>query len=236
MEYRQECAAGRLVGFIWVTFDTGRIMAKATNGTATASDGRTSHARNGQSQSDTVSTGPVITLAGDGAQAAPSEPAPSSIVLSAEQYNTLADFLINHTDFAGFELAKKSTNDWIDKVKEMSGAARFGVDVEGRAANTPSTSREDSGISLTQTAGAAGEKHAREEASTPHVNVLTGIRKKRKVEQETTTSDSPHNGASSLPIAESKQEKQPISSGGTSDGARTLSAGLVRKKPKVTSV
>ncbi|KAK5941042.1 hypothetical protein PMZ80_006319 [Knufia obscura] len=234
MEYRQECAAGRLVGFIWVIFDGGRVMAETTNGAATASDGRLSDVPNGHAQPDNPRTPPIKTLPDDATRSPPSTLAPASIVLSAEQYNTLADYLINHTDFAGLELARKSTRDWIDKVRELSGASLFGVDVEGQAAavGTLSSSREDSGISLSQTG--AGEKHGRDEteAEGPRVNVLTGVRKKRKVEGEGRNGDDVHDGTSGVGIVDDKQVEPDAIPGVNGDGARTLSAGLVRKKPK----
>ena len=230
MEYRQECAAGRLVGFIWVVFDTSHLEAKAANGSALAPRnpdlGTTDDRASAVTDPTALSTDPPSKTH----EPAPTSLAPASIVLSAEQYNDLADFLVNHTDFAGPELAKRSTKDWINKVREISGAQSFGIDVEGQVPATPPPLRQDSAIAVTQDAGVLGQKHNRDDVEAPKVNVLTGVRKKRKVERETTT----NSDGSGVPNANQRQEDRNNEPGTSSGEVRTLSAGLVRKKPKVS--
>ncbi|KAK5106053.1 hypothetical protein LTS08_000169 [Lithohypha guttulata] len=181
MEYRQECAAGRLVGFIWVIFD------------------RTDRGRPAD----------VITL-------------------TSEQYLELSDLLINKTDFAGIELAVKSTREWIDKVKELSGASKVGVSVEGQLPLQPDHRPSE------DQAAAQGSGTISDMVNIPSVHILRAVKKRKRVsdgrgEKNPTTNDLAHGsvkindqpGAQAAPQATS------------SDAANLLSTNLVRKKSKL---
>ena len=233
MEFRQECAAGRLVGFIWVTFGDEDSVPRAGNGMVSGSHSPTLDVLEPHDHANMDNLVLPKLLHSDAAEQALAELAPASIVLSAEQYNSLADFLINHTDFAGIELATKSTNDWIAKVKELSGAEKFGADVEGRL-RSPQTLREDSGVAIMDETIVPGLKHARDVPELPKVNVLTGMRKKRKVEDSRPADDSVLVNASIATAASSKQNGPLDTNHDTGEAVRTLSAGLVRKKPKAS--
>ncbi|KAK5080106.1 hypothetical protein LTR70_008797 [Exophiala xenobiotica] len=248
MEYRQECAAGRLVGFLWIFFTTNDATAKTANGLAPFSSKPDSELSRDHAQPDEDLTTMPAALDSNAAHPAPSELAPTCVILSAEQYNTLASFLLNHTDFAGPTLAHTSTQAWIAKAKDLSGAATFGVDVEGRAhipAPAASAVRADSGVAMMrETEPGVGQKHARDESEADSrsvkVNVLTGIKKKRKAEGERSAVSNGHGptltGGNGIVSADDKQEKLPSTEMADGEGApvRTLSAGLVRKKQKVS--
>lgn len=254
MSYRQECSAGRLVGFIWLVFSPGQsahtslnLLEKTghTNQPAEASarsklpTPESSQLRENDNREPGVQLGPNS----EGAEkmqspplsspiggsetaaeaAAPSmedhgngslaNPTPSTeqsasatnegyaketqgdIVIDAGQYQSLSDYLLA-SDFAGEDLAAESTRGWVQKALELSGAAAFGRPIQGECTLSLSTGAE--------------------QAPAQQVNVLTGVRKKRKLDN--VLEDSPaasQDGAASGPPA-----------------INSLPAGLVRKKAK----
>jgi len=107
---------------------------------------------------------------------------------------SLMDLLLQ-SDFAGDEPAGESTRGWIQKASELSGTAAFGRPVHGERVLAQPTGHEATPV--------------------PQVNVLNGIRKKRKAENPESGGMVPEIGGSSSVAA-----------------VNTLSAGLVRKKPK----
>ncbi|EXJ91685.1 hypothetical protein A1O3_00235 [Capronia epimyces CBS 606.96] len=254
MSYRQECSAGRLVGFLWLVFpssqsahaplnlleETGKMrdsvkLSTQTNQSTPRSvqvleydslnsgvqpDGgsrsieapkppRASSPRSG-SQTDPTTVARLGNEAGKGslttAVASAEQPMPTisiestkgtqgQIVLDADQYQSLLDWLLQ-SDFAGEELAAESTKGWVQKALELSGGAVFGQPINGeRPLTLPK---------------------AHEPAAAQHVNVLTGVRKKRK--------------------ADSMMEARPaFSEGGPTSrqaSVNTLPTSLVRKKAK----
>lgn len=218
MEYRQECASGRLVGFIWVTF--GAEHDEDTPATRISAEQEADTASTPQTATTPLKSGSVpINL--------DLQQRPEHVTLTAQQYNILADYLINNTDFGGLLAANKSTQDWVAKVKELSSVSDFGVDVEGIRAIPASAN--SSAVAQLDGTGVAGAKHARTESNGPPIKVLTGVRKKRKVEEASNAvvpvgeESGKANGTSvSAPLEET-------------EGVRTLSAGLVRKQPKKES-
>ncbi|RVX72998.1 hypothetical protein B0A52_03351 [Exophiala mesophila] len=229
MSYRQECSAGRLVGFFWMVFppsqreDTSLVGIDArvplpqpsildranvhgfSNaviqidpepyiGVSNTSDLATSSIPTELSQNGpTEQHGLEHDAVGDRSRKYEST-TKGELVLDGGQYQALMDYLLQ-TDFAGSELAEEHTSGWISKALEISGAARFGQTIRGEMALKAS-----SHIS-------APNNHV-----TPAVNLLTGLRKKRKAEQ-----------ASEISEVET-EVPQPM--------AKTLATGLVRKKPK----
>ncbi|KAJ9661537.1 hypothetical protein H2198_001917 [Neophaeococcomyces mojaviensis] len=258
MSYRQECSAGRLVGFVWVVFagqdqtdalsdgqadttlTTDIAQPAACQASVQRKNSLPSASKYDQPQGVVTANSPTVTSLPFSAHTMPSVQFtefisdPGSVRLSIESYNTLADYLVNTTDFAGIEVARKSTREWIEKVKELAGVPEVGVEIEGRLSlpvaqaiihNRPS----DSGIVEPQT----GSKHTRTESSGTSVNVLVGVRKKkRKIEGDV-------NGSNDLPPNGMARADQPVEKSlpaadkdGEVNGAQTLSTRLVRKRPK----
>jgi len=229
MEYRQECAAGRLVGFVWVTFGAVSDEPATASTVSAVSDTSTPHLPDGHAQPAKAHTTPPAASEHDDA----TYQAQRSITLSAPQYNTLAAYLLNDTDFAGRALATTSTTDWIAKARELSGAAAFGADVQGRApAPAPAPAAPALGVATGPDGDGADPQHTRDEASDVRVNVLTGIRKKRKAADSTGGADGKaehlRGGAHAATATNADTDT------GSGEGVRTLSAGLVRKKPKAS--
>lgn len=236
MSYRQECSAGRLVGFVWLVFSSDEETQAALSdlkqdGEAAVSqellvDSSVLTPMNSQLEENGISK-PTIPLdlqspppssplqavltalppIPDAAPPVPPVPTEIStstatektkgeIVVDASQYQSVMDFLLQ-TDFAGDTLASENSRAWVQKVLEFSQTTEFGRLVHGCDAQVS-----------TQSNGSVN-------ASASQVNVLTGIRKKRKADilESTTTQD------------ESKALD-------TVSAATTLSASLVRKKPK----
>jgi regulator of Ty1 transposition protein 109 len=231
MSYRQECSAGRLVGFLWMVFSPGKSSDETLNdleqpsqqGAAMKTDlitpGNSQQVENDligarllplhdPSPSDGLYSPPASSpihlpelrpggwtsgnsssmFSDAGPQQAPEmvNVTKGELVLDEGQYDTLMEFLLQ-TDFAGEALAEKSSRGWIDKACELSGVTSFGLHICGEH-DLPQPGPDQPS---TQTS--------------PCVNVLTGI-KKRKAEQS---------------------EPQPPST-----AINVLSAGLVRKKAK----
>lgn len=230
MEYRQECAAGRLVGFVWVVFD--RIAESSQDELGQGIEASVTHTTN---RSETVAADSLVQPQ---QMHDPTKASLGSVLVTNEQYITLSDLLINTTDFAGAELAVKSTSEWVNKVKNLSDLQDFGIDIEGNKMRLPVLSGQAS--TSTQITSTTGSKHPRDDSSVV-VNVLTGIRKKPKVMSEapssTTDSTAIANGHATTSLESvSKTEKSDEKAGSNGSngvsGVKTLSAGLIRKKPK----
>lgn len=208
MAYRQECASGRLVGFIWLTF-----------GDLPIHDARKHPPTKGKEKSevnvtDRAAHHPSIqeTATADAVKTDP-RPATNIVVLTSEQYITQADFLLNNTDYAGKALAIKSTKEWIAKVEELGGVSNFGIDVCGPKSGGRQPDQLSTRIPAVN--GTPDEK--------PKVNILTGIKKKRKVSEASNNI---------VPVTTSFVASDEVSPAVNPNAVRTLPAGLVRKKPK----
>lgn len=213
MSYRQECSAGRLVGFIWMVFSRGQtdhlslgavenpcqttIPAKPQLITPESSQLQDNGVGEAQLphqhvsmiaalnsppfSSPTQSPAPVRqkthenAVTGskqvDSAIGQPSNPdkdliesTQGEIVVDAEQYEHLMDFLLE-TDFTGEENAAENSRGWINKTLEISKASAFGYSIRGELvlAESPQTRPEN--------------------PTSQPINVLTNIRKKRKADQ-----------------------------------------------------
>jgi regulator of Ty1 transposition protein 109 len=247
MSYRQECSAGRLVGFLWLVFFQGQAKyaarrelqqieyteksSKPTVQPSLLTPGNSQQLENGAPDLEPQVSSTLYTLPSLNSPPPSSPiqdetgPTPSQIiehhsdvsaaplvaedslfpvigqtrgeiVFDATQYQALMDHLLQ-TDFTGEESAAAASRGWIDKALELSGATSFGRPVLGCA--TP----------------VLAESAAAVDASSAQINVLTGVRKKRK--------------------ADVIEDAATRSNGGESAGlpaVNTLSAGLVRKKPK----
>ncbi|KIW92883.1 uncharacterized protein Z519_06732 [Cladophialophora bantiana CBS 173.52] len=247
MSYRQECSAGRLVGFLWLVFSRGqtehvaRSELEQTGQTENLSKTPTQlslitpenpHQRGtGVTEPDppTATALKMITEPGSPPSSSPVQPEPGSntleqiqnanqgvpapargersmssatkdtrgeLVMSVNEYQALMDHLLQ-TDFAGEGLAADSTRSWIDKAMELSKVASFGRPIHGRAAPVLAQPPVPDIVSSTQ------------------VNMLTGVRKKRKA-------DTMENGTTAV---ESTLPTSALT-------ANTLLSSLVRKKPK----
>ncbi|OQU98583.1 hypothetical protein CLAIMM_04343 [Cladophialophora immunda] len=248
MSYRQECSAGRLVGFLWLVFS--RSQANHPTLSQLEQTGQTENFARPPTHSSLVTpvnsqqyetgvTDPNAPTASDlkmiaepnsPPSSSPIHPEPESkpldqmqntdrgapapepaeksmlptigetrgeLVIGTTQYQALMDHLLQ-TDFAGEALAADATKSWVDKALELSMVASFGHPIHGRAAPVlvPST--------------------APDIVSSARVNMLTGVRKKRKVD---VMDNSNTNSAGAAQVA-------------AVTTTNTLSAGLVRKKPK----
>ena len=225
LSYRQECSAGRLVGFLWLVFT--QEQRAHTNGavhhSAPASlqtPGNSQQVEDGSTELGMQDRLTLEMLPG------PSSPPPSSplqeepeskatssraeqvsdlpvieetqgeIVLAAGQYEALMDHLLQ-TDFAGKEVAAASSKSWVDKTLELANATTFGRAVQGCASVVLPPSQPDP------------------DAASPQINTIIGVRKKRKA-------DVIEDGASRTPIGDTTAVAAVL----------TLPAGLVRKKPR----
>lgn len=259
MSYRQECSAGRLVGFIWVVF---------SHGSAEKEQGQQDQHASTSFSSDVSDVGPLPTLAhsqrpmleqahatgptsddllplAQTASPPPSSPVlephgsksdlvrnadhipdgidatsatsikhayaigtkkgssvrasivetsitPGQAIVPVIDYEILIEELLE-MDFAGSEMANQSTCKWLAQVAAKAGRPHFGVDVVGRRKHevarngTPDTSAQ--------------------------VNMLTGVKKKRKADQADVGA-APRNSVSA-------------------PTPQVLSSNLIRKKPKV---
>lgn len=228
MEYRQECAAGRLVGFVWLVFGSASPSTSGEVGVHTVTD-----AVQTTNRSETV----AVSHSAEAVGIPNSVPLTTgSVTVTNEQYIELSDLLINDTDFAGSDLAIKSTNTWVDKVKELTGLQHFGIDIEGKKADGLIAS--GAATSHLNTTVNAGSKHPRDEGTAP-VNVLTGVRKKKQklVEEpiDGTVGDTQQNGECTDKLAPTNKPQKTtdhVDNAKTFNGVTTLSARLVRKKVK----
>lgn len=271
MSYRQECSAGRLVGFVWVVFSRSRRKMNEDDDTQTevnssfVSDGTGNVGLPNPAQSQVQTSQEVIRplpdANGHDIEALPESSPPSSPVLEPSQpasstpvhnyresippaligpsedhtrvasvpawpsstkgqviitttdYSSLIEFLLE-LDFAGKITAASSTHQFIEQANKYA-AAYSSSDLH---AGTESTSF---GITVTgqkkpESGFAQNQRTPKQEVASPHINMLSGGRKKRKVEP---------NGVS----------KSGKGTGGDNGEAKVLSSGLVRKKVKTIS-
>ncbi|RMZ88449.1 hypothetical protein DV736_g4326, partial [Chaetothyriales sp. CBS 134916] len=230
MAYRQECHAGRLVGFIWITFQTESLsptteILHATNKSTSTPDqsphsvlptplhytSEVSHPQNGtiipevqpesaQPPHPRLSSSPLrhqhteLPFQAHGSTD-PTTPSINNttpkgeVILTPENYDALMNFLL-HLDFTGMDTAAESTRKWTEKVIELAPITAFGQTIVGRQI-------------------AVGNSPQLATVPAQEANLLTGIRKKRKVDPDPSTTAPPG-------------RQQP----------NILSSGLIRKKPK----
>ena len=259
MSYRQECLAGRLVGFIWVVFSHGsaekeqaqqdqhastsfssnvsdigplptpahlqRPMLEQPLDTGPTSDdllpleqtaspppsspilephgSKSDLVRNADHIPDGTDATSAIsvkhanangTKEGSTVRASIDETSitPGQAIVNAIDYEILIEQLLE-MDFAGSEMATKSTCKWLAQVAAKAGRPQFGVDVVG-------TRKHD--VLRKGTPDTTGQ-----------VNMLTGTKKKRKADQADVGAAPPDSASAPKP--------------------QVLSSKLIRKKPKV---
>lgn len=242
MSYRQECSAGRLVGFMWVVFgkQEAKLQEPGTNGQAGEVQERRTAATAAvlptpapaQVPSNSMNAAHEIIAADLDGVTLPVSPLPSSpllpshepgaqeagdadaeaaeqyydddqaspidwpretrgeLVVSAEQYDTLIDHLLQ-LDFSIRADGEQGTTSFIVQAADLAGRS-WGQLITGRRATLVDTGAAP----MLQDNGA---------------NLLTGVRKKRKVD-----------------VVEEK-------SAGAPPAINTLSAGLVRKKIRTSN-
>ena len=228
MSYRQECSAGRLVGFIWVVFSprsaekglgppdqhtTGSFLSDASDVGPLPTPANSQRLTSEQALPGGLTNDNLLPIA-HSTTSPPSSPipelreesvdnvckesnggppaaevstglTPGQASISAIDYEILIEDLLE-MDFAGSEMGVQSTRKWLELVANKAGVPSFGVEVVGKRKQdvvcngTPNNSSQ--------------------------VNMLTGVKKKRKVDQ---------------------------ADGATTPSAQLLSTTLVRKKPKL---
>ncbi|OAL37864.1 hypothetical protein AYO20_02697 [Fonsecaea nubica] len=259
MSYRQECSAGRVVGFVWLVFSRGQTEHTTLNELEKTSQTENLASQptkpslitpaNSQQQHETCNTGTGSPTASilkmnaelnsppssspihpdseskaieNGQNADHSAPVPEvaessmlrttratrgELLIDATQYQALMEHLLR-TDFAHEAPAAQATRSWIDKALELSRAASFGHPIRGRA--TP----------------VLAPPTAPDVASSAQVNVLTGVRKKRKA-------DTLDNGTTTNTTTTPNNSSAPgITQAVASTTANTLPNNLITKKPK----
>ena len=220
MEYRQECAAGRLVGFMWVVFDLSRkdqvhidgslhedVLALTENGVRAC--------ENGYVENTDVHL--------------PRE-SPAYATLTSEQYINISDLLINDTDFAGRECAIKSTCQWIAKVKELAGIHDFGVEIEGQA-----IASSDSSTAVSVTPNSRGKNGGHVNSGSENIrpasaNMLVGVKRKKRA--DVALEESEHASTIS-PTDEILETVDKTANDKNITESATLDSSLIRKKPKL---
>ena len=181
MAFRQECASGRLVGFLWGVF-TPVTSHSAKNGEGVGNGGESGSGSSSPSPSSSKQ-----------------EPAISSGEISLPpQHYARTHRLLLHLDYATLDIAAESSKRWIDDVALCAGReGGWGFDVVGTKEITLSTqgqdrddgkSKQEGGVNVLQT-GLVRRKKKREEeveengkGEGKEVNVLQGglVRKKVK--------------------------------------------------------
>ncbi|KAL4789989.1 histone acetylation protein-domain-containing protein [Aspergillus venezuelensis] len=229
MAFRQECSAGRLVGFLWLVINPPGVvnsnpMLSSTDGLAETKDipkpetrlstsDVTTNSEQGQTTEDQA---PAI---GDEVTAQPSEQAKTQhandgsafywpqagrghAVLSEEYYKAATDFLLTQ-DFYDEEVSFASTKAFNDKVAALADELWIGQQVVGR--------NSDEQVQST----------ASSQTSAPVANTLL-VRKRKKDDGAGSTSATPDHSASGSSQEQSSQDT----------GVNVLQAGLIRKKKK----
>lgn len=194
MTFRQECSAGRLVGFLWLVVNPPGLV-NSTSMEARSLGGETSPTTQ-QETSSTLQENPFSwPEAGRG-----------HVVLSESDYKTAIEFLLQQ-EFGGFDVATTSTKAWVDKVASLADELWFGELVVGkntvsenavkpaetqnnlldtglaRKRKKPAEVEPGSAAAIAEERKSTGEDNPEAvSAPEPSVNVLSGglIRKKKK--------------------------------------------------------
>ncbi|KAK2733700.1 hypothetical protein FQN57_001980 [Myotisia sp. PD_48] len=215
MAYRQECSAGRLVGFLWMVVqpqmelepssDPSRADTTATNTIQVPPEGLENTSKEIESNINTTQS---------------VSPSNSIILLSNEDYNSLSDCLLE-LDFANKDIAISSTKLWIERLSSYIGHDG-GQLVTGKAEVPAALS-------------ASGP-----EQSATHLNVLdSGMLRKRKRKDSLPAASPSIDPANAT---KSPTEENPSSPKGKHEAPKgsepavvpinTLNSNLIRKKKK----
>ena len=275
MSYRQECSAGRLVGFVWIVFsrmkrkideeDDARTEVISSFASDTAPNDPLPTPAQSQLQTSPEATFRASEINGTSNEPLPRSPPPSSpmlepsqldettsapgfkthradllpipviqssgyttkpasapawpsstqgqIIINATDYSSLIDFLLE-LDFAGKSTAALSTHQFIEQARTYAAAYTTSSGIDADVPN-PSFGITITGQKIPGPGVAPKEHMPKQEVVTPHINVLSGVGRKRKEEP--------------------KGLVEPGEASRANDGeAKVLSGGLVRKKVKTT--
>ena len=119
---------------------------------------------------------------------------PGQAIVPAIDYEILIEDLLE-MDFAGSVIATQSTRNWLAQVAAKAEMPHFGADVVGRRKHEVARNGKPN--------------------TTAQVNMLTGVKKKRKADQADVAAALPESVSASTP--------------------QVLSGNLIRKKPKVSN-
>lgn len=215
MSFRQECSAGRLVGFLWLVVNPPGLVNSISMADTTASAA--------QSKSDELGSGNVEEPILQNNEGSPSTQPPTitsetrpesysnpfswpeagrgHVVLSEADYKTASDFILEH-EFYDEEVSIASTRAWVDKVASLSDQLTWGKEVIGTNATYETATKPQE----------------------PN-NLMDGslIRKRKKADDE-------ENKSTGLDSATPDTKPQPGPE--QSSGVNVLNANLVRKKKK----
>ncbi|KAK2858535.1 hypothetical protein FQN49_004638 [Arthroderma sp. PD_2] len=127
MSYRQECSAGRLVGFLWMVVKPSPAIVDTSSGQAfTAIDPAVKdQAANGDTEAkggDTAERS-LETLENSGDD--------SIIHITNGDYKALSDYLLD-LDFSNQEEATTSTKQWVEELSSLTGCSKKGLRIVGK--------------------------------------------------------------------------------------------------------
>lgn len=243
MSFRQECSAGRLVGFLWVVINPPGVLSSdklsdQSQGTATAEK-----IKDAISSSVSSSTAPASTTAEasfDDRSLPPSlqsqnqsetssnayrhaffwpEAGRGEIILSEADYKTGNDVLLEQ-DFETEDLAMSGTMAWVRKVAQLADVLWWGKPVTGKKEASQTTVPSS--------------------ASVATINSGLIVRKRKKDSQDD-ASVAAANGSDTLPGGDSQpdstvsttgKEAETVSAATSEPGVNLLNASFVRKKKK----
>ena len=205
MQYRQECAAGRLVGFFWGVFTPKGLTGKAEPVTDSTLLPPHEH--------PDVAPPKLISDEGPASQDSPNY-ALGNVVLTHDEYDRAQEVLARG-DFSTLSAAIETINKWIGKVRQLTNR-NFGYVCSGKTIVLEKPERMEAkpeikhvGPKVLQAEAAeAGKKRTIDELSTYDAALA-----EKEITRQSSKLD--HNGIESLP---------PV---------QTLSGGMIRKKPKL---
>lgn len=204
MQYRQECAAGRLVGFLWGVFTPKALTREA--GPVTNSNSLPPH-----KHSD-VATAQSILCDGSASHNAP-DYALGDVVLTHEEYDS-AQEVLGRGDFSTLNAAIGTMNDWTENVKQLTNGS-FGYVCSGKAIMLEKADQEKP---------KPVNEYVGPEVSQPEAAESTRKR---------TISESSTDHAALTEIEVTPQSSNPKHAIDFSSPVKTLSGGMIRKKPKL---
>lgn len=219
MEFRQECSSGRVVGFLWLVITPSSTYAHDEDGYADSQDSQPI-ALSSDPLLDRDSTptptaspakrnkrplrGPIIprqprlkrgssstTATGSSLNNMLDGPAGDGLLLSKDGYDRAMETLL-HLDFAGLEVAARSTTKWVQEVCSISGlSADWAMYITGTAPTSVVSIKSAGSGGGTQEVNQIGSIITKKRKATdaesgaaekPAVNVLSGgmVRKKVK--------------------------------------------------------
>ncbi|EEQ33910.1 hypothetical protein McanMca71_002892 [Microsporum canis] len=222
MSYRQECSAGRLVGFLWMVVKPSPVTINASSGQASteanlATQSQTTNIDQETEEKDVNKNSLKTTTNVDD----------SIIQISNSDYKALADYLLDF-DFSNQEDSTVNTKLWIEKLSSLSGCGNRGLRIVGKAPIPGSQ----------PPASTAGPRVA--------TNVLRdGLVRKRKRQPSTNSivlgesTNAPPHAASTQVVSEGSKPTEQDTNTGTqgqpapsAPSVNVLAGNLIRKKKK----